>query len=181
MCETESCGCGSTEEKGLLVGDFKKPEAGKTRSSQEVRDEEEEAAERTHKAEVREQAIREQLHGRLRQEDHRKEEEKERGPVETIEGPWKRVAEQTSIEETAQFEAEEKGVQVLGRGHSLWPGAEAGGERHEDRHHLHQAEAEPKQEKREASDREVSGGGKGGVGWSRCQWTSYRTATGVGP
>ncbi|XP_059987739.1 coiled-coil domain-containing glutamate-rich protein 2 [Lagenorhynchus albirostris] len=154
MCETESCGCGSTEEKGLLVGDFKKPEAGKTRSSQEVRDEEEEAAERTHKAEVREQAIREQLHGWLHQEDHRREEEKERGPVETIEGPWKRVAEQTSDEETAQFEAEEKGVEVLGRGHSLWPGAEAGGERHEDRHHLHQAEAEPKQEKRKASDRE---------------------------
>ncbi|XP_007464743.1 PREDICTED: coiled-coil domain-containing glutamate-rich protein 2 [Lipotes vexillifer] len=152
MCETESCGCGSTEEKGLLVGDFKNPEAGKTRSSQEVRDEEEETAERTHKAELREQAIRKQLRGRLRQEDHREEEK--RGPLETIEGLWKRVAEQTSDEETAQFEAEEKGVQVLGRGHSLWPGAEAGGERHEDRHHLHQPEAEPKQEKREAWDRE---------------------------
>lgn len=152
MYETESCGCGSTEEKGLLVGDFKKPEAGKTRSSQKVRDEEEEAAERTHKAEVREQAIREQLHGQPRQEQREEEEEKERGPVETTEGLWKRVAEQTSDEETAQFEAEEKGVQVLGRGHSLWPGAEAGGERREDRHHLHQAEAEPKQE-REASDR----------------------------
>ncbi|MBV97919.1 Coiled-coil domain-containing glutamate-rich protein 2, partial [Eschrichtius robustus] len=166
-CETESCGCGSTEEKGLLVGDFKKPEAGKTRSSQEVRDEEEEAAERTHKSQVREQAIREQLHSQLRQEDHREEEEeKKRGPVETSEGLWKRrleggrapqkrVAEQASDEETAQFEAEEKGVQVLGRGHSLWQGAEAGGERHEDGHHLHQPEAEPKQEeKREASDRE---------------------------
>ncbi|KAB0391222.1 hypothetical protein E2I00_008844 [Balaenoptera physalus] len=166
-CETESCGCGSTEEKGLLVGDFKKPEAGKTRSSQEVRDEEEEAAERTHKSQVREQAIREQLHSQLRQEDHREEEEeKKRGPVETSEGLWKRrleggrapqkrVAEQASDEETAQFEAEEKGVQVLGRGHSLWQGAEAGGERHEDGRHLHQPEAEPKQEeKREASDRE---------------------------
>uniref|UniRef100_A0A8C0E2T9 Coiled-coil glutamate rich protein 2 n=1 Tax=Balaenoptera musculus TaxID=9771 RepID=A0A8C0E2T9_BALMU len=192
-CETESCGCGSTEEKGLLVGDFKKPEAGKTRSSQEVRDEEEEAAERTHESQVREQAMREQLHSRLRQEDHREEEEeKKRGPVETSEGLWKRrleggrapqkrVAEQASDEETAQFEAEEKGVQVLGRGHSLWQGAEAGGEGHEDGRHLHQPEAEPKQEKREASDREVSGGGNGGVGWTRCQWTSCQTATGVGP
>eukprot|EP00070_Physeter_catodon_P027234 XP_028334128.1 coiled-coil domain-containing glutamate-rich protein 2 [Physeter catodon] len=164
MCETESCGCGSTEEKGLLVGDFKKPEAGKTRSSQQVRDEEEEAAEGTHKSEVREQAIREQLHSRLHQEDHKEEEEQKRGSVETFEGLWKRrpesgrgpqkrVAEQTSDEETARFEAEEKGVRVLGRGHSLWQGAEAGGERREDRHHLHPPEAEPKQE-REASDRE---------------------------
>ncbi|XP_057568943.1 coiled-coil domain-containing glutamate-rich protein 2 [Hippopotamus amphibius kiboko] len=172
MCETEPYGCGATEEKGLLAGDFKKPEAGKTRSSQEVRDEEEEeaeAAERTHKSEVQEQAIRKQLQSWLHQEDHEEEEEEEkkkRGPVETFEGLWKRrleggrgpqkrVAEQASDEETAQFEAEEKGVQVLGGGRSRWQGAEAGGERHEDRHHLRQPEAKPTQEeKEEASDRE---------------------------
>ncbi|KAB1274121.1 Coiled-coil domain-containing glutamate-rich protein 2 [Camelus dromedarius] len=167
MCETEPYGCGPAEEKGLLVGDFKKQEAAKTRSSQEVRDEEEDkAAERTHKSELHKQAIREQLHSQLCQEE---EEEKRRGPVETFEGLWKQhrgggggpgkqVAEQTSDEETAQFEAEEKGVQVLGGGRSLWQGAEAGeGERHEDsphRHHLHQPAAEPKQEKEEAWDRE---------------------------
>ena len=177
MYETEPYGCRSTEENGLLVGDFKKPEAGKTRSSQEVRDEEEEAAERTHKSEVREQAVREQLHSRLHQEDHEEEEEEEKkGPMETLEGLWKkhleggrdpqkRVAEQASDEETAQFEAEEKGVQVLGEGHSLWQGVKAGGERREDRHHSRQPEAEPQQEeKEEASDREVSGGGNGGAG-----------------
>lgn len=168
MCETEPYGCVSTEEKGLLVGDFKKRGAGKTRSSQEVRDEEEEEAEeKTHKSEVREQAI----HSRLRQEeDHEEEEEKKRGPMETFEGLWKqhlegggspqkRVAEQASDEETAQFEAEEKGVQVLGGGRSLWQGAKSRGrERQEDslhHHHLHQPETEPKQEeKEETSDRE---------------------------
>ncbi|XP_043291102.1 coiled-coil domain-containing glutamate-rich protein 2 isoform X3 [Cervus canadensis] len=169
MCETESSGCRPTAENGLLVGDFKKPEAGKTRSSQEVRDEEEEeAAERMHKSEVREQAVREQLHSRLHQEDHEEEEEEEkkRGPVETWEGLWKqhlegsrgpqkRVAEQASDEETTQFEAEEKGVQVLGGGRSLWQGVEAGGERHEDRHHFRQPEAEPRwEQKEEASTRE---------------------------
>ena len=146
------------------------------RSSQEVRDEEEEeAAERTHKSEVREQAVREQLHSLLHQEDHEEEEEEEkkRGPMETWEGLWrqrleggrgpqKRVAEQASDEETAQFEAEEKGVQVLGGGRSLWQGVEAGGERREDHHHFRQPEAEPRQEqKEEASDREVSGSGNG--------------------
>lgn len=167
MCETEPYGCVSTEEKGLLVGEFKKREAGETRSSQEVR-EEAAAAERTHESEVREQAIGEQLHSRLRQEeDH--EEEEERGPVETFEGLWKqrledgggpqkRVAEQASHEETAQFEAEEKGVQVLGGGRSLWQGAEGRGrERHEDllRHRHRQPETESQQEeKEEASERE---------------------------
>ncbi|XP_042773945.1 coiled-coil domain-containing glutamate-rich protein 2 [Panthera leo] len=178
MCETEPYGCVSTKEKGLLVGDFKKQEAGKMRSSQEARDEEE-AAERAHKSEVREQTIREQLHSRLhqeeeeeqeREEEEEEEERKKRGPVEPFEGPWKRrpegggrphkrVAEQASDEETAQFEAEEKGVQVLGAGHGLWQGAEAGGgERHEDsphHHRLRQPEAGPKQEeKEEASERE---------------------------
>ncbi|KAF6287680.1 coiled-coil glutamate rich protein 2 [Rhinolophus ferrumequinum] len=161
MCETEPYGCVSAE-----VGDFKKRGAGKTKSSQEVRDEEEEAEERTHKSEVREQAIHEQLHSRLHQEE---EEKKKRGPMETFEGLWeqrleggggpqKRVAEQASDEETAQFEAEEKGVQVLGGGHSLWQGAESGERERQDslhRHHLHQPETEPKQEeKEEASDRE---------------------------
>ncbi|KAF6287678.1 coiled-coil glutamate rich protein 2 [Rhinolophus ferrumequinum] len=80
MCETEPYGCVSAE-----VGDFKKRGAGKTKSSQEVRDEEEEAEERTHKSEVREQAIHEQLHSRLHQEE---EEKKKRGPMETFEGLW---------------------------------------------------------------------------------------------
>lgn len=165
MCETEPYGCVSAE-----VGDFKKRGAGKTKSSQEVRDEEEEAEERTHKSEVREQAIHEQLHSRLHQEEDQEEEEKKkRGPMETFEGLWKqrlgggggpqkRVAEQASDEETAQFEAEEKGVQVLGGGHSLWQGAESGERERQDSlhgHHLHQPETEPKQEeKEEASDRE---------------------------
>lgn len=169
MCETEPYGCVSTEEKGLLVGDFKKRGAGKMRSSQEVRDkEEEEAEEKTHKSEVREQAIHSRLH---QEEDHEEEEEKKkRGPMETFEGLWKqhlegegspqkRVAEQASDEETAQFEAEEKGVQVLGGGRSLWQGAESRArERQEDslhHHHLHQPATEPKQEeKEETSDRE---------------------------
>ncbi|KAI5230016.1 Coiled-Coil Domain-Containing Glutamate-Rich Protein 2 [Manis pentadactyla] len=67
---------------------------------------------------------------------HRQEEEakKKRAPVDIFEGLWKwhleggrgpqkRVAEQAS-DEMAQFEV--KGVQVLGKGHSLWQGAEAG-------------------------------------------------------
>ncbi|XP_037371399.1 coiled-coil domain-containing glutamate-rich protein 2 [Talpa occidentalis] len=165
MYETEPYGCVASEEKGLLAGDVKKPEAGETRPSQEVRDEEEEeAAARTHKSEVREQAILEQLHSRLRQEEE--EEEEKKRPVETLEGLWKRpleggglqkrVAEKASDEETAQFEAE-KGM--LGGGRGLWPGAEGGrGERHEDvlhPGHLHQPEAEAKlEEKEEASERE---------------------------
>lgn len=183
MCETESYGCVPAEEKGLLAGDFKKRETGKMGSSQEVSDEEEEAAaERTHKSEVREQAVHEQLHSRLRQEeDHEEEEEEEakkRRPVETFEGLWKqhladggdpqkRVAEQASDEETAQFEAEEKGVQVLGQGRSLWQGPEGGGrDRHEDplHHHHGQLETESKREKEEALEREVSGGGHGEQG-----------------
>ncbi|XP_029781639.1 coiled-coil domain-containing glutamate-rich protein 2 isoform X2 [Suricata suricatta] len=178
MCETEPSGCVSTKEKGLLVGDFKKQEAGRMRSSQEVRGEEEEAAERAHKSEVQEQTLHEHLHSRLHQEEEDKEEEEEqeeeeeekrkkREPFEGLwkwrleegGGPHKRVAEQASDEETAQFEAEEKGMQVLGGGRSLWPGAEGGGgERHEDsphHHRLRQPEAESRQEeKEEASERE---------------------------
>lgn len=147
------------------------------RSSQEVRDEEEEeAAERIHKSEVQEQAIRKQLHSQLRQEEDREEEEgeKKRGPTETFEGLWKqqleegggpqkRVAEQASDEETAQFEAE-KGMQALGGGHGLWKGAEGRGrERHGDllHHHHRLTETEPKQEKEEAAEREVSSGAVG--------------------
>lgn len=170
VCETEPYGCASTDEKSLLIGDLKKREAGKMRASQEMRDEEEEEAEeRTRESEVRAQAIHEQVHSRLRQEDDH--EEKKRGPVETFEGPWRqRLAgggrpEQARDEETARFEAEEKGMQVLGGGHSLWPGAEnRGREGHEDslhRHHPRQPETEPTQEKEEASEREVSGGGSG--------------------
>ncbi|XP_066204712.1 coiled-coil domain-containing glutamate-rich protein 2 [Saccopteryx leptura] len=178
MCEAEPHRSVSTEEKGLLVGDFKKQEAGKMRSSQEVRDEgKEEAAQRTHKSEVREQAIHQQLHSRLHQEeDHEEEEEEEekkRGPIETFEGLWKqrledggglqkRVAEQASDEETARFEAaEEKGVQVLGGGHSLWQGAQGGREGHKNslhhhHHHHQQPETETKQEeKEEASEKEA--------------------------
>uniref|UniRef100_A0A8D1YK37 Seryl-tRNA synthetase 2, mitochondrial n=1 Tax=Sus scrofa TaxID=9823 RepID=A0A8D1YK37_PIG len=193
MCETEPYGCGATEETGLLVGDLKKQEPGRTRSSQEARDkEEEEATERTHTSEVREQAIREQLHSRLRQEDH-EEEEGKRGPLETFEGLWKqrpeggegpqkRVAEQACDEETAQFEAEEKGVQVLGGGRSLWQEPHAGGgERHEDHQRLRQLEGERQQEKEDASDREVSAAGSGVVGWTGCQWPYYPTAIPVGP
>ncbi|XP_025710099.1 coiled-coil domain-containing glutamate-rich protein 2 isoform X2 [Callorhinus ursinus] len=73
MCETEPCGCASTKEKGLLVGEFRKQEAGKTGPSQEVREEEEEAAERAPKSEVRPQTIQEQLHSRLRQEEEAEE------------------------------------------------------------------------------------------------------------
>nr|XP_008986211.1 coiled-coil domain-containing glutamate-rich protein 2 isoform X2 [Callithrix jacchus] len=173
MCGTEPHGCMSTEEKGLLLGDFKKQEAGKKRSSQEVRDEEEEdIAERIHKSEVQEQAIREQGHRQLHREEDEEEEkeeeekkERKKGPMETFSDLWKyhlenggdlkkRVAEKASDEETAQFQAEEKGVRVLGRDRSLWQGAEkGGGERHEDsshHHHHHQPEAEPRQEEEEA-------------------------------
>lgn len=150
------------EEKELLRGDSKN-----TRSSKEVRGEEEAAAEST-KSEVREQAILEQLHSRLHQE-----EEEKKGPAETFEDLWKSrpqggrdpqklEAEKASDEETSQFEAE-KGVQVLDGSHSLWQGAEKdAGERHEDsphrHHHQHQQPgAETKQEE-EASERQVSGG-----------------------
>ncbi|XP_046538959.1 coiled-coil domain-containing glutamate-rich protein 2 isoform X2 [Equus quagga] len=176
MCETEPHGCVSAREKGLLIGALKKQEAGKTRSSHEARDEEEEAAERTHKSKVREQVIRKELHSQLRHEEDREEEEEEeekekkRGPLDTSEGPWKRhleggggprqrVAEQANDEETAQFEAEDKGVQVLGGGRGLWQGARGrGGERPEDsphHYHLRQPEAEAKQkEKEEALEKE---------------------------
>ncbi|XP_006871599.1 PREDICTED: uncharacterized protein LOC102825293 [Chrysochloris asiatica] len=175
MCEKEPYHCVPTEEKGLLGGDFKKQQAGKTRPNQEVRDNEEEGAERTHRSEVQEQAVHERLHSLLHQEDEEEEEEKKRGPTEVLEDMWKhhfengagsqkRVAEKASDEETAQFEAEEKGVQLLGRDRSLWQGAKRGeGGRHEDsllHHHYPQPEAEPKEE---ASKREVSGGGKAAV------------------
>ncbi|KAK2508191.1 hypothetical protein MC885_007557 [Smutsia gigantea] len=166
MCETEPYSCASTKEKGRLVGDFQKREPGKARSSQEARDEEEEeAAERTHMSAVWEQATHEQPHSQRRQEEE--EAKKKRGPAGIFEGVWERhleggrgpqklVAEQASDEEMAQFEV--KGVQVLGRGHSRWQGAEAGGgERHEDspgHQHPHQPEAEPEEEKEEASERE---------------------------
>ncbi|XP_005399860.1 PREDICTED: coiled-coil domain-containing glutamate-rich protein 2 isoform X2 [Chinchilla lanigera] len=172
ICKTEPYGCTPPGEKGGLLRDSKKQEAGKTRPSQEVRDQEEEAAERTHKAEGREQAVLEQLHSRLRQEEEKEDEEEEKkGPMETFEdlwkswlegggGPQKRVAEKASDEETSRFE-EEKDVQELGGGRSLWQGTEkVAGERHTDAPHRHQQQqqqpgAEAKQEEEEAaSERE---------------------------
>ncbi|XP_006774703.1 PREDICTED: coiled-coil domain-containing glutamate-rich protein 2 isoform X1 [Myotis davidii] len=182
MCETEPYSCVSTEEKGLPVSDFKKREAGKMRSSQEVRDEEEEAAERTHKSEVREQAMHEHLHSRLHQEeDHeeaqkkkeeeeeeeeeeRRREKKKRGPMETFEGLWKQwqedggdpqkqVAEQASDEEPAQFKAKEKGMHVLGGGSSLWQGAKGRGrERHKDLLYHHRRQPEPESKQEEKEE-----------------------------
>ncbi|KAM4800294.1 coiled-coil domain-containing glutamate-rich protein 2 [Urocitellus parryii] len=177
MCDTEPYSCLSPEEKALLGGDFKKREAGKTRSSQEVREEEEEAAaERSHRSQVQEQ-----LHSRLRQEkeekeekeeeekEEEKEEEEESGPVETFGdlwkhhlegggGPQRQVTEKASDEETAQFEAEEKGLKMLGGHHSLWQGAEAGrGEGHRDlprHHHQQQPPPSPGAKQEEASERE---------------------------
>lgn len=183
--KTEPHGCVSPEEKRLLGGDFNKQESGKMRSSQEIRDEEEEEeAERTHKSEVREQEVHTQLHSRLQQEEEKeeeKEEEEKSVPVlgKTSEHMWKqhlegagglqkRVAEKASDEETAQFQAEEKGKQLLGRGRNLWQGAErVGGERHEEssqhRHHLEQPGSKAKQqeeaEEEEALEQEVSGEG----------------------
>ncbi|XP_023577264.1 coiled-coil domain-containing glutamate-rich protein 2 isoform X2 [Octodon degus] len=155
ICKTELYGCMPPKEEGLLHGDSKKQEAGKTRSSQEVRDEEEEATESTHKAEGREQATIEQLHSRLYQQEE-KEDKEEKEPVETEdlwqkrleggEGPQKRMAEKGSDEETSQFEAE-KGVEVQGRGHRLWQGAERHADSaHGHHHHQQQPEAEAKQE-----------------------------------
>ncbi|XP_075393571.1 coiled-coil domain-containing glutamate-rich protein 2 [Tenrec ecaudatus] len=169
MCGAEPQGCVSAEEKGLPGEEFK---TGKTRS-QEVREkdeEEEEGAERTHKSEVQEQAVREQLHSLLPQ-DGEDEGKGRRGPLEAFVDTWKqrqeggggsqkRVAEKASDEDTAQFEAEEKGLRVLGRGRSLWQGAKGGGrEGQEDslhpRHHQQQPEAELEEEQRgEAAERE---------------------------
>ncbi|XP_027946434.1 coiled-coil domain-containing glutamate-rich protein 2 [Eumetopias jubatus] len=126
MCETEPCGCASTKEKGLLVGEFRKQEAGKTGPSQEVREEEEEAAERAPKSEVRPQTIQEQLHSRLRQEE---EEAEEKG--------MRLLGGGRSLPHGAQ-------------------GGGEGGHEHSPHHHRHQQpEAEPKQEeKEEAPERE---------------------------
>lgn len=175
--ETEPHSCVSPEEKKLLGEDFNKQESGKMRSSQEIRDEEEEEeAERTHESEVREQAVHTQLHSQLHQEEEEKEEEK-RVPGKTSEHAWKQhpegagglqkqVAEKASDEETAQFQAEEKGVQLLGRGRNLWQGAgKVGGESREEsskhRHHLEhpgtKAKQEEEAEEEEALEQEVSG------------------------
>ncbi|XP_010631149.1 coiled-coil domain-containing glutamate-rich protein 2 isoform X2 [Fukomys damarensis] len=165
ICKTEPYGCTLPEEKGLLHGDSKKQEADKTRSSQEVRDEEEEAAESTRKSEVQEQAVLEQLHSRPHQEEEEKEDEaEEKGPEET-EDVWKRrlegggVAEKARDEEASQSETEE-GVQVLGGGHSLWQRMERdAGERQEDSPHHHHHQQQPgaeavQEEEEEASERE---------------------------
>ncbi|XP_035305379.1 coiled-coil domain-containing glutamate-rich protein 2 isoform X2 [Cricetulus griseus] len=177
--EREPHGCVSLEEKRLLGGDFTKQEAGKMRSSHEIRDKEaEEAAERTQKSEVQEQAIHTQLHSQLRQEEEEEEEEEKSHPGKTLEhmwaqhlesarGPQKRVAEKASDEETAQFQAEEKGMQLLGGGHSLWQDAEkVRGERHEEssnhRHHLEQPDTKAKHEE-EAEEEEAASEQEDGV------------------
>ncbi|XP_028715039.1 coiled-coil domain-containing glutamate-rich protein 2 [Peromyscus leucopus] len=169
--ETEPRGCVSLEEKRLLGGEFNRQEAGEMRSSQETRhkEEEEEAAERTRESEVREQAIHTQLHSRLRQDEEEEEEKSQPGKtfermweqqLESARGPQKRVAEKASNEETAQFQAEEKGMQLLGGGHHLWQGAEmAGAGRREGssshHHHPEQPGTKAKQEE-EASEEEAS-------------------------
>lgn len=175
--ETEAHGYVPPEEKRLLGGDFTKQEAGKTRSSQEIKEEEEEeeAAETTHKSEVQERAVHTQLHSQLRQEE---EEEEKSQPGKAFEhtrkqhrerarGPQKRVAEKAGDEETARFQAEGKGLQLLGGGHDLWQGAErAGGGRHEEssdrRHYPEQPGAKAKQEEeaeeQEATEQEVRKG-----------------------
>ncbi|KAM6223690.1 coiled-coil domain-containing glutamate-rich protein 2 [Rhynchocyon petersi] len=174
LCEAETHGCASAEERGLLGGALQKREVGKTRSSQEVRDkeeeDEEEAAERTHKSEVREQVVREQVHSLLHQEDEEDEEKKRKVLLEAFKdmwkhlesggGPQKRVSEKTSDEETAQIETEERGVPMLGGGRSMWQGANRGrGETHADSlHHHHRtlSKAEsPEEEKEEHSEREL--------------------------
>lgn len=177
--ETEPRGCVSLEQKRLLGREFNKQEAGEMRSSQEIGDkEEEEAAERTQESEVREQAIHTQLHSRLRQDEEKEEEEKSQPgktferiweqQLESARGPQKRVAEKASNEEAAQFQAEEKGMQLLGGGRHLWQGAEmAGAGRREgsSSHHHHpeqpgtKAKQEEEAEEEEASEQEVSGGG----------------------
>ncbi|XP_076786923.1 coiled-coil domain-containing glutamate-rich protein 2 isoform X1 [Arvicanthis niloticus] len=164
--ETEPHGCVHPEEKRLLGGDFNKQESGKMRSSQEIREEEEEEeAERTHKSEVREQAVHTELHSQLHQEEEKeeeKEEEEKSEPGKTSEHMWKpylegagnlrkRVAEKASDEEAAQFQAEEKGMQLLGGGRNLWQGPKrVGGERLEEssnhHHHLEQPSTKAKQE-----------------------------------
>nr|XP_042132161.1 coiled-coil domain-containing glutamate-rich protein 2 isoform X2 [Peromyscus maniculatus bairdii] len=172
--ETEPRGCVSLEQKRLLGREFNKQEAGEMRSSQEIGDkEEEEAAERTQESEVREQAIHTQLHSRLRQDEEKEEEEKSQPgktferiweqQLESARGPQKRVAEKASNEEAAQFQAEEKGMQLLGGGRHLWQGAEmAGAGRREgsSSHHHHpeqpgtKAKQEEEAEEEEASEQE---------------------------
>lgn len=161
-----------SEEKRLLGGDFNKQDSAKMRSSQEIREEEEEEeAERSHKSEVREQAVHTQLHQEEEKEEEKEEEEKSE-PGKTSEHMWKpylegaedlqkRAAEKASDEEAAQFQAEEKGMELLDGGRNLWQGAKrVRGERHEEssdhHHHLEQPGTKAKQE--EALEQEVSGG-----------------------
>ncbi|XP_059109375.1 coiled-coil domain-containing glutamate-rich protein 2 [Peromyscus eremicus] len=165
--ETEPRGCVSLEEKRMLGGQFNKQEAGEMRSSQEIRDKEEEEAERTHESEVREQAIHTQLHSRLHQEEEKEEEEKSQPgkalermweqQLESARGPQKRVAEKANDEETAQFRAEEKGMQLLDGGRHLWQGAEmAGAEGREgsSSHHRHPEQPGTKAKQEEEAEEE---------------------------
>ncbi|XP_052023444.1 coiled-coil domain-containing glutamate-rich protein 2 [Apodemus sylvaticus] len=169
ILETEPRGCVPPEEERLLAGDFDKKESGKVRSSQEIRDEEEEEeAERTHKSEVREQAVHTQLHQEEEKEEEREEEKGVPGKIsehvwkqhlEGTRGLQKRVAEKASDEETARFQAEEKGLQLLGGGRNLRQEPErVGRERHEEsskhRHLPEQPGTKAKQEE-EAEEEEA--------------------------
>ncbi|XP_055991658.1 coiled-coil domain-containing glutamate-rich protein 2 [Sorex fumeus] len=144
MCPPELHGCGAAD------ANLEKREAAETRSGQE------DETGKAHESTVREQAVQEQLHSRLRQEDAQEDGQKS-GARGAFGGPWwlrlegtggtqKRVAEQARDEET------EKDVKVLGDTHSLWLGSEAE-QRGEPSppHHVYQPPAEAQQEEKEAA------------------------------
>lgn len=170
MCAPELHGYKTAGESGPLGTDLEKREAGETRPSQEVRDEEEAAEPR--EAEVQEQAVREQLHSILRQneiqEDVQEEGKKSRAH-DTFRGRHKQVAERDQDEEeTARIEEEEdeeKRIRLLGGAHGLWQGpkAEQRGEPLHP-HHIHQPPVVTQREEKEAAREKVSGGREGCVG-----------------
>ncbi|KAM5134659.1 coiled-coil domain-containing glutamate-rich protein 2 [Callospermophilus lateralis] len=135
-----------------------------SRLRQEEKEEKEEREEKEEKEEREEKEEKEE-----REEKEEKEEREESGPVETFENLWKhqlegrggpqrQVTEKASDEETAQFEAEEKGLKMLGGHRGLWQGAEVGrGEEHRDpprHHHQQQQPPSPGAKQEEASERE---------------------------
>ncbi|XP_062032333.1 coiled-coil domain-containing glutamate-rich protein 2 [Lepus europaeus] len=124
MCESEPYSCVSSE-RGLLAGDLMKPDEGKPGSSHEARGEAA-AAEGTHGSEAREQ-----LHRQLLREE---EEAQKRGLEETLEDLWQPHLKGAGGPQKQGVE--EKGAQVLGRGHRPWQGTErGGGERLQDSPH----------------------------------------------
>ncbi|XP_049643439.1 coiled-coil domain-containing glutamate-rich protein 2 [Suncus etruscus] len=159
ICALELHGCKTAGENGPLGTDLEKREAGELRPSQEVRDEEEVAEPR--EAEVQEQAVREQLHSILRQneiqEDVQEEGKKSRAR-DTFRSRHKQVAERDQDEEeTARIEEEEdeKRVRLLGGAHGLWQGpkAEQRGELLHP-HHIHQPPVVTQKEEKEAAREE---------------------------